>query len=623
MIQVRRHIRVLLAVSLALSAALSCSRETLTPEGEKKAVDIAFSIGPFSSATKADVSVFTEMNPDAPVFRGLTGVTLVPFESAGVIQSTDVARAGAMSIGDISSLHPGTGAHFYSSGIDAWIPTGTASMLLYAHAPLAGNDIASKQRFGSLLEVGFDSADSRPAASSLGFAPDVMFHGDGNTPAEAAAITRALNNVLLGPSSQTLVKYNGDHYFTVDINWNETTGDVNLRQAYHQIINDGDLVPGSGPMVESLLTSLYQVLLNYESHNSNPYEVEQDGIYYDAYFSDGVTPVLYKDLYNRLRDVLLARIRSNTYIIVHNETNTITLADETLRNYPETVGLPSGCAVMRWTPTGFVVPQLEGVEGLAPMNRYCFPPSLYYYSNTTIVTSQEEDLGEVYDSPINTQWSQVLAHYTLGTEVTGNTTSIALVTPAHYAMGMMKATVKAERSRLPDNDGLVETSVDATGQNLPVTGVVLGGQYAQRFDFTPNVTEGGEYFLFDNQIPGVYLTVAESNPIYTLSLPTPENKDIYFCLEFRNDTGATFYGADGRILPGRKFYMIGKLTMPPAPRAFNSVFVQDHVTTVDCTIHSLDGAYNSIPDLGLPQLVLGVQTQVNWTLSTPTTLMLE
>ena len=119
-------------------------------------------------------------------------------------------------------------------------------------------------------------------------------------------------------------------------------------------------------------------------------------------------------------------------------------------------------------------------------------------------------------------------------------------------------------------------------------------------------------------------------PTPEITKENPERADVYFTLEFRNDTGETFFGADGRVLPGRKFYMVGKLELPRdasdrkvGDETLNSVFVKDHYTTVTCTINSLAGAYNAIPDLGKAQLVVGIQTKVNWTLSTPTTLLLE
>ena len=196
--------------------------------------------------------------------------------------------------------------------------------------------------------------------------------------------------------------------------------------------------------------------------------------------------------------------------------------------------------------------------------------------------------------------------------------------PIQFAVGMLEATVQSDRDWLQDNDGLPETTVFATGENLPVTGIILSGQYAQTFDFTPD-TSGDEYFSFDNQTPGVYLTKEISAPIHTLSLPTPEDKDIYFTLEFLNNSGKIFYGADGRVLPGRKFYMVGKMELPtdPEERKFEQVFVKDHTTTLNCTIYSLAGAYNAVPDLGIPQLVIGVQTKIEWDLSTPATLLLE
>ena len=55
----------------------------------------------------------------------------------------------------------------------------------------------------------------------------------------------------------------------------------------------------------------------------------------------------------------------------------------------------------------------------------------------------------------------------------------------------------------------------------------------------------------------------------------------------------------------------------------DQVFVQDHITTLSCTIYSLAGAYNAVPNLGIPQLVIGVQTQVNWEMSSPTTVIFE
>ena len=612
---------------LSAGLLLSCQQER-SAEGKLQPVNLAISVGA-SQATKVDVSTFTEVNPVSPSFRGLESLVLVPFDQEELIEGSFQANAHPISIPGFYSFTSDTPhAYFFSSGVEAWIPTGTASFLLYGRAPGVGTDSDSKHRYGSLVEGGFTGSAKTPLASSLTFSPETMFKGGkgGETPEAAKKIAVVLNAIMLGNADPIDVYYGDNEHKGISLNWNENTEDSNLREAFKQITNEGAFIPGSGPLVEALLSGLYGMLKNYSSHNSNVYEVVVDGVPYEARKKDG-TPLLYADLYNSLRDHVLQRfqltdVRENAS--VDENALTIRFKDESLQNYPENLGLPSGCAILRWTPSGFVVPQVNGVEGIAPMNRYCFPPALYYYCNTTIRTSMDENIAKSYTDKGYTTWSQILADYTLGNSITSHTQSIALVEPAHFAVAMLDATIQANQYWLQDNDGLPETTVNALGENLPLTGIILSGQYKQNFDFTPPTEPDPEeeYYIYDNQVPGVFLTEKVSAPIRTLSLQTPAGQDVYFTLEFLNNSGKTFYGADGRILPGRKFYMVGKLKLPANP-AFKSVFMKDRVTKVTCKINSLDGAYNAIPDLGVPQLVVGVQTQVNWILSSPVTMMLE
>ncbi|MBP3256760.1 MAG: hypothetical protein J6M23_02000 [Bacteroidales bacterium] len=603
-----------------LSGLVSCQRHDGVGSRMKQAVNLSLSVG-MVSTTKVDVSSFTEADPLNPVFRGMVDIRLVPFAKKGTITLSEQANGFPLALSGFYSLSPGLSAYYYTSGVDAWFPMETASLLLYGKAP--GD-------FGALKESGFTGHETPPDASSFVFSPVAMAPG-GTTPQEAKLIAAVLNGILLANQHQVEAHYGEGKSKMVSVVWNDNVEDSNLRGAYKQITNEGAFIPGSGPLVEALLSGLYGFLKNYESHNTNVYEVVVDGVPYEASYevNGEMRPLLYKNLYNGLRDDILGKFRTTeflNYATVDDDTFAVRFKDESVRTFPENLGLPSGCAILRWTPAGFVVPQVNGVEGIAPMNRYCFPPALYYYANTTLRTSQDDNIGKSYTEKGYTQWSQVLADYTLGEVISSNTKSVALVQPAQFGVGMLSATVKASRSWLQDNDGLPETTVDATGENLPLTGIILSGQFPQRFDFTPIYSgseDDVEYYLYDKQVPGVFLTSETSAPIRTLSLQTPDDLDLYFTLEFRNDSGKTFYGADGRVLPGRKFYMVGKLELPPQPRAFNSVFVKGHYTTVTCTIHSLDGAYNAVPDLGVPQLTVGVQTQVNWTLASPTTIILE
>ena len=618
-----RFLLCLLAIVLPL-VVVSCQRkDSLNDEGGTHIANLVLSVGGFPQMTKVDAGSFKEVNPEAPFFRGMTDVKLIPFSQTGTIVSSNRANTYPIEIPSFYSLLPEVDAYYYSKGVNAWFPIGTSSFLLYGRAPGDGSD-ETKVKYGSLVPVGFDGKDSFPQALNLGFNPDPRYSGT-QTPEVAGKIAAVLNVIMLGNPTSVNAYYGTEgKYKQVYLNWNENIGDSSLKEAFKQITNDGALMPGSGLLVESLLSSLYGMLSNYESHNSNVYEVEVGGTYYQATKDpEGTTPLLYKDLYDALCDDLLTRFRKEEFVnsvTIKEQTHTITFKDPDWSSYPESLGLPSGCAVLRWTPAGFVVPLVSGVEGIAPLNRYCYPPALYYYCNTTIRTSMDEDIDSAYEGA--EKWADVLERYNLGTSISSHTTSVALENPAQFAVGMLSATVKAPHSWLQDNDGLPETTIDAVEHNLPITGIVLGGQYAQKFDFTPKTGQEEEYYIYDNEIPDVYLTVNSSKPIRTLSLQTPDNKDVYFTLEFRNDSGKTFYGADGRVLPGRKFYMVGKLEMPENP-AFPSVFVKGHYTKVECTINSLAGAYNAVPDIGNPQLVVGIQTQVNWILSSPSTVMLE
>lgn len=641
-----RHIGIL----LLLPALLACESNKLEgPDSTStlRSVHLALSVetGNDGGRTKADVSIFTEMK-DHPIFRGLTDIRVIPFAQTTPVTSDSQAHNRQMDAPGFANLFASTSSYLYSSGIDAWIPTRTGALLLYGRAPGSGDDAASKHRYGSLiLSDGFNKADPATRVSSLGFSPDIMFEGDG-VPEPARVIRETLNRILQGKKIDVQAYYGEasdpedpttvpNEWITV--NWNESIGDETLRELYRQMTNDGAVLSGSGPLVEDLLTSLYSVLSGYESHNTNVVEVVKNGVAYEARkrLEQTAPRLLYKDLYDALADALLSFIiggvkDASDHATIQVVNDAVEFLDEDVRLYPESLGLPSGCAVLRWTPAGFVVPLNSGVEGIAPMDRYCFPPALYYYSNTSILTSDKDNIQEGYESYHS--WEEVLSDYDLGNMVTNNTKSIALVTPAKFGVGMVSATVKATTSRLQDNDELVETTVDATGTNLPVTGFVIGRQYAQTFDFNPVYSEDGEYYIYDDDIPGVYLIKPDKDdegheqelvPIRTLSLQTPDNMDAFICLELRNDTGKTFYGADGRILPGRKFYLLGKLELPAGEREFDSVVVKGHITYVTCVIHSLAGAYNCVPDLGQSQLVLGVQTKVNWELSSPSTLLLE
>ena len=129
----------------------------------------------------------------------------------------------------------------------------------------------------------------------------------------------------------------------------------------------------------------------------------------------------------------------------------------------------------------------------------------------------------------------------------------------------------------------------------------------------------------DGTTPKAYIRFTDTGfkEIRTLLVQTEMDQDVHYALEFRNDSGAAFYGANGCIVPaGGKFYLVGimeisKLT--PAQRGgIDCVLLQDHVTRLSVSVNSLAKAYNTIPELRDPQLEIGVVTRRDWVQSTPT-----
>ncbi len=103
------------------------------------------------------------------------------------------------------------------------------------------------------------------------------------------------------------------------------------------------------------------------------------------------------------------------------------------------------------------------------------------------------------------------------------------------------------------------------------------------------------------------------------------------CIELENHIGQDFYGQDGLILNGQKFYLVGELAAPADgsitwvkgdnssytsrfPQYGNErAFVMDYTTKANLVISDLKKGYVTIPDLRVPKLSLGLSIDVDWT----------
>lgn len=638
-----RRIAILAVIAVSL-LSFSCTKEDerkVRTAGSLVPVDLSLSLeaAPSSVESKAFTSIVTEIDT-VPNFRGVDDIRVLPFDTRDAIVGTDVACGHPNGLPSISSLideraysgstyHTGlvrnNHSHFYPDAYAAF-PNGTASVLIYGKAPtlVQGKEAETKHINGSLIETGWDESEQMRAASEITFSPDPIVTTA--TVGTATSLAQILSYVA------TSATYAQDYYYHRNgvwyssrayIQWNGEIEDLALRSYFDWFTSGGQLMTGAGHNLEYLLTTLYSRLLDYESDNTELYYHMAGGIEYPAVLTEGDETSTFTNavLYEGLRDVLLQRIRNlvdGGLLNMDNE-GKIRFRDADERGYPSNLGLPEGAAVLRWNGLRFVVVK-EGLDGIAALDRFCYMPSLYYFTNSTVSTASSNNIYENYTAE-KTSWSQILSAYRQGKVITKGTRAVAIDNPLQYACALLAVTVKASVPNLPDADGDIRTYCQASGTNFPVTGIIVGSQFRQNFDFTPDES-ADEYYLYDNQVSGVYLTTSESKQVRTLVLPVPVDTDIYFFLELRNDSGAAFTGAEGVILPGSKFYLAGLLEHSSDP-AFPRVFMQDHLTTARCIVSSMENAHVAVPEMGEAQLILGVRCKLNWIMSTSAYVVLE
>lgn len=630
----------MIIVIVALTAAAACSRQQqdVVADARLVPVQIALSVGnTVPVATKGNPSVITEMDQ---TFRGIGEVTMIPFRSGDGVSENDRSLYHPAYLPDITAdyyprafdgtayvtgLVENNNAHLYSKQ-EANLPDGTASVLVYGRPPKVElTSVIEKNHLnGALNQSGLAPQATLRSASDITFDPVAIYAG--GIPSEAEGIAAILNSIATGVTYTELYWYE-DHSVpkdgSVTISWNDEINDTWLRELFQWFTNNGNLTSGAGYNVEYMITRLYRILKeNYVSTNTADYEHITSGNVHSAIKRGSTEHLTYADLYNGIRDQIIARIealRDNGTLIIRAD-NVVTFASLAYRSYPAAYGLPDGAAVVQWTGVEYkAVSQV--LDGVAPLEQYCYPPELWYFANTTLSTSTQ-DREDLYTRE-NLSWKDdILSTYRSGKVLHSSTKSAALDSALQYSCAMLVASVRASSAQLDDADGLNSTRVALGTTNIPVTGVIVGSQRRLKYNFTP--FDGTDYFLYDNCIDGVYLTRTdqESAPRFrTLVSQTPDGEPVYFCLELRNDSGSSFTGADGLVLPGAKFYLVGSIELPQDD-SYVRAFEQDHTTTIHCLVTSLADARTAIPDLEHPHLSVGLQVNVNWVEATPTYLIL-
>lgn len=313
-------------------------------------------------------------------------------------------------------------------------------------------------------------------------------------------------------------------------------------------------------------------------------------------------------------------------------------------DFPANFNLPDGAvgvnydgATKKWK---FNSPKNMNVNTINYAN-ITYPASLDYFVSSPAKARDDASTG-LSDGkwPANEDWTKDQATWTdWGNEVKNTTRTIALEKAIQYGVANLELTINAKANTLSDNaknngGQVADQNVDVTGDKLFMTGVLIGGQPEQvGWNYEPKTGAKFDYTIYDKKMNGATTATENgikvpvktaatpaSTPNYTLVLDNNKatTKPIYVAVELLNKTGIDFYGADGMIPAGGKFYLIGKLDPEPATgvtgatTTVDRVFLKDYTTKANLTINDLKNAYNVIPDLRSTAISVGLAVNLKW-----------
>lgn len=326
--------------------------------------------------------------------------------------------------------------------------------------------------------------------------------------------------------------------------------------------------------------------------------------------------------------------------LVTNIDKALTTLLGTDNTFPADFNLPDGAVAVTYDNTSGIWKYNTPVDMKGASINYAnitYPASLDYFVSSPAKTRDDASTG-LSDGiwPEKNKWTKDEAGIWTadwGNEVKNTTRTIALEKAIQYGVANLELTIKANASTLSDNaqakgGQVADQNVDVTNK-LVMTGVLIGGQPEKvEWNYEPKTGCTFDLTIYDKKMNGVTAPAegidvpvkpTASTPNYTLVLDNnnASTRPIYVAVELVNKTGIDFYGADGMIPDGGKFYLVGKLDPTTAPTSSNPnsvdrVFLKDYTTKANLTIMDLKNAYNVIPDLRSTAISVGLAVNLEW-----------
>mgnify|MGYP006916034477 FL=1 len=645
----RRHLLIWLLAAACLSGCTALdplqSPEVFVLEGEEVCLPLSLSVGTVKSRTKMSQAV-TQADATEASFRGIKEIYAIPFRAARAVNGSDTRIGPNLLLpqqgipnsfgdsaqdGDFEGLVRSNNSHLYK---DVYMRRGTASMLVYGQAAdesvsISPDSVAFKRRNGVLRGYGLGSAET-PADISFTLEPFITSANETSFQNVINGLLAYLNNIAGATVSQTGYEYRGSQR-TWTYTWSNPTSYSNfgtLNNAFNFLTNDNLGFSGGSDGLSQMLSDLYNSLYSVASDQS------VSNSYYQTWYSSSSRYATENEFYfvQELAQEIRSRINNSTYVDVTGAGNSVTVSLKgDYANFPDSYGIPAGSVAIQWNGTQFIQQTPATGSALAPIGSYCYPPSLWYWTNSTLRTSDNGDIVEEYKSA-NVTWNDIFSQYTYSSSVIQGAESVALKDPLQYGVAMLEVNLNYAVSPggtqlLLDSKG---TAIDVRNDSYPLTGIIIGEQKNQSFGFEP-LLEGLGNYVYDNEVydgssPKAYIAGASASltfkPVHTLVVQTEDSQDVHLALEFQNNSGSDFYGVNGnKIAAGTRFYLLAILKFSEANNTTGddlpAVFVHDHTTKVTFSVNSLAKAYNTIPELRDPQLEIGVVAQLEWVQATP------
>lgn len=595
---------------------------------------ISLSINPNngSSTRQAGTTVQSDGN-----FRGISNILSLPF-TGDVAAGT--STTGKLNWTDISGFD-GESSN-YKLYANQQITVGVDHFLFIGRATATQSTVADKLAYGftsNTLTTAATVGDIRVSPGAMVTSTDITTSTEGNWKYQSDALATYLTTIANAKDATDEAK-----------TWS-TTINPSLKSMYDEFTRTGAGAKtlynaGSAESVRLLLTDLLNKL---------------DGI------TDASVSGIKTAIKTAIQDKATVTGTASPYTVAWKTTGCEFVG------FPTNLGLPEGSAEYKWntSTTSFEFITDNNLGNFTAVANYVFPNELYYLTKTPLRATSN---ATVTWPSTATNWAGNTAPWTAEATATtwtdavaANSKNIALTYNINYGSALLATYVKAGAATLYDNarqldpdkkgvaDAVNNAIVVSTGEtnNNPfeLTGVLVGAQPdVVGWNFLPPTT-GASFnkVVYDGVMNGtdpIYVTTTNNaTPNYTLLFDnfrnvTADELNVNVCLEFKNNMNSSFYGKDGIILPGQKFYIVGKLTVNGATNPFASIseddgvlkayvpsrvlraFIQDYLTTANFTLTagtangngdgSLAKALTTIPDLRQSSQTIGLSVDLEW-----------